>query len=168
MWREPTTSERTKLLVERKLITKAGAILISIVFLLPAGFAIANLIALFSEPSVGGVIRMLVYAAIAAALLYSRKRWKQAMRSDLDERTLRVSEAVIIGMEEFEFTSKDWGMRKSTHYDSAFMINVRLSDSTEEHKVRMSYNYGVSHRIGEEVLIFRDKNKQDEKYMFLM
>lgn len=166
MWREPTTRELVLLGDKRKPITKAGTFVITLFFLIPAILGVADLFELISEPDAGSVIGLVAAVIIAGIIWYGRGRWKKAMSSDIDERSLRVSKAVIIRKEVCHFDEKPLGGER--YVETGYDITVHLEDSTEEYTVRMSYSYGNAHKVGDEVLIFGDKSDHNTKYMFLI
>lgn len=169
MWRPLQPAEYHQIRQCRNPIVRVGSFILSFVMLLPAVFAIVNVISLFDGAEVGEIIGLVVNLVLLAGLFMLRKKFVNLFSEDMEENKLIACDVIIQSMETIHYEGRKNFRRFENHTITACDVLVRaVEDPYTEFHVTENLSFEASHGVGDRVVLICNEEEICDKNMFLI
>lgn len=167
MWRKLTKKEGERIAKDRGVILKVGSVFYYL-FLLGIGiFAVGHLLGLAEELRWSELFLLLLDAVLFCAVIFVMRRIKKEFTADLQEGKLLAAEAVILSVKEYRKTDRT-AFRTGKRSTITHCLEVQLAeDAGQVFRVEANEAFIHAHQPGDPVLLVRNADSMEEKYMML-
>lgn len=167
MWRKLTEREGERIAKDRGVILKVGSVFYSLLLLGIGIFALGHVFGLAEGFRWSELLSLLFDAALLSAVVFVMKRIKKEFTADLREGKLLAAEAVILSVKEYHKTDRT-AFRTGERSTITHCLEVQLeNDPGQVFRVEANEAFIHAHQPGDRVLLVRDADSMEEKYMMV-